>query len=683
MDFEGWILDARPEVGGLSLLLTDGHRRARAWVRAAHDLYLRLPDPGTLDRLLEHPEAVRAQEESWYAPPWYRTLVPIHRLSFRSVEGARAVEATVRVRGLGEVYNTFPGPVTRALYALGCPATSRVRAEGSGVFPEGETPGESAYLGRSGLTLLEDPLALGYAPPGFRLAEVRFFDWYGETTAAPSHHPPERFRLSFWDGATVTTEEGPLPSLGSHAAALSAADVLMYPRAFRWLLGRAGVDITRVPITLHRHSPGSAPLPEEIVKLVEWSRISFLPMGELAGASIGKALTANEVRRAFERRYLVPDRPVHVERRKSLQDLVTHDRGGVLFRPVPGIYGNVAQLDFSSMYPALIARWNISPETVNAPGAVPVLVPGVRHTVEPAAVRRGIVPEALEWLIARREATRARGAADPTADLRQGAIKWLLVASFGYLGFRNARFGKIEAHECVTALSRHYMRQAIRVATDRGFRVLHVMVDSLFAQKEGATGEEFQALLEAIRTETGLGIKVDAHYDWVVLCNNRGTEIGSPARYFGRLLDGSLKVKGLDVVRRDTPGVVRKVQAAALQELGAARTPHEFGERLPQVATLFEEAAANVRRNAVDPADWVLTVARGKRAGGSDGGSGPGGYGDVPFVQIIEGRRPYMADLGFSGVAREHYVRRLEKAKEQLTPTNLARPGSAGEVVGW
>ncbi len=673
MDFEGWILDARPEAGGISLLLSDGGRRVRAWVRAAHDLYLWLPDPRVLDRLLEHPEALRAQEESWYAPPWYRTTLPIQRLSFHSVEGVREVEATVRSLSLGEVYNTFPGPVTRALYPLGFPATSWVRIAGPGVLPDGETPAESSYLGREAITFLEDPLALGYTAPRFRTAEVRFFDWFGETTASPSRRLPQRYHLSVTSNGEAWEEEGPLSDLGRHAREISAADVLMVPRAFQGILGRAGVVLPAVPITLHRHTPNSAPLPEELVKIVEWCRISFLPMGELAGASIGKPLTANEVWRAVRRRYLIPDRAVHIERRKSLEDLTTHDRGGILFRPVPGIYGNVAQLDFASMYPALIARWNISPETVNAPGASPVPVPGVRHMVEPSSERRGIVPEALEWLIARREETRRRSATDPLADLRQGAIKWLLVASFGYLGFRNARFGKIEAHECVTALSRHYMRQAIRVATDRGFRVLHVMVDSLFAQKDGATPEDFEALLGAIRTETGLAIKTDALYDWLVLCNNRGTEIGSPARYFGRLSGGELKVKGLDVVRRDTPGVVRKAQAAALSELGSALTPEEYEGKRSHVTALFEETMRRVRRGEVDPKDWVLTVARGRRAGGSDRGGGHGGYADVPYVQIIEGDRPYMADLGFSGVAREHYVRLLEKAMEQVTP---AHPGN-------
>ena len=46
---------------------------------------------------------------------------------------------------------------------------------------------------------------------------------------------------------------------------------------------------------------------------------------------------------------------------------------------------------------------------------------------------------------------------------RAAALKWLLVVCFGYLGYKNARFGKIESHEAVTAMSRELMLQAKEV----------------------------------------------------------------------------------------------------------------------------------------------------------------------------------------------------------------------------
>jgi hypothetical protein len=64
-------------------------------------------------------------------------------------------------------------------------------------------------------------------------------------------------------------------------------------------------------------------------------------------------------------------------------------------------------------------------------------------------------------------------------------LKWLLVCCFGYTGYKNARFGKIEAHEAINALAREKLLVAKEAAEQRGFRVLHALVDSIYVQKAG------------------------------------------------------------------------------------------------------------------------------------------------------------------------------------------------------
>ncbi len=44
--------------------------------------------------------------------------------------------------------------------------------------------------------------------------------------------------------------------------------------------------------------------------------------------------------------------------------------------------------------------------------------------------------------------------------------KWLLVTCFGYLGYKNARFGRIEAHQAVTAYGRETLLAAKEAAED-------------------------------------------------------------------------------------------------------------------------------------------------------------------------------------------------------------------------
>jgi DNA polymerase-2 len=61
----------------------------------------------------------------------------------------------------------------------------------------------------------------------------------------------------------------------------------------------------------------------------------------------------------------------------------------------------------------------------------------------------------------------------------------MLVTCFGYLGYRNARFGRIEAHEAVTAFGREKLLQAKEICEEEGFELLHAITDSLWIRKEG------------------------------------------------------------------------------------------------------------------------------------------------------------------------------------------------------
>jgi len=72
---------------------------------------------------------------------------------------------------------------------------------------------------------------------------------------------------------------------------------------------------------------------------------------------------------------------------------------------------------------------------------------------------------------------------------RAAAHKWLLVTCFGYLGYKNARFGRIEAHESVTAYGREALLRAKEVAEEMGYEVLHMYVDGLWVCRPGGSSQ--------------------------------------------------------------------------------------------------------------------------------------------------------------------------------------------------
>ncbi len=165
------------------------------------------------------------------------------------------------------------------------------------------------------------------------------------------------------------------------------------------------------------------------------------------------------------------------------------DRGGHIFEPKIGVFEQVAEIDFTSMYPQIMSNYNISPETFNCECCKEDgnKVPGLPFYT--CKKQRGIVSDALDLPLRKRKAYKMLSRTLPPDQAKiykkmSDALKWPLVCSFGYLGFKNARFGKVEGHQSVCAYSRDLLLLAQEIAEDRGFGILHGIVDSMWLQHQ-------------------------------------------------------------------------------------------------------------------------------------------------------------------------------------------------------
>ncbi len=165
---------------------------------------------------------------------------------------------------------------------------------------------------------------------------------------------------------------------------------------------------------------------------------------------------------------------------------------------------------------------------------------------------------------------------------------------FGYLGYKNARFGRIEAHEAVTAYGREALLRAKEAAEDMGYQVLHMYVDGMWVKKTGAkTVEALQPLLKEIAKRTGLPIALDGIYRWVAFLPSRlDGRVPVANRYFGVYQDGTLKVRGIEARRRDASPFVVDTQMEILRLLASGRRGDE--------ETSLEQVFALLRRKLVD-----------------------------------------------------------------------------------
>jgi DNA polymerase elongation subunit (family B) len=194
---------------------------------------------------------------------------------------------------------------------------------------------------------------------------------------------------------------------------------------------------------------------------------------------------------------------------------------------------------------------------------------------------------------------------EPPAFFVDGGV--LTHNCFGYLGYRNARFGRIEAHEAVTAFGRDKLLRAKELAEAAGFRVMHAITDSLWIKREGATRSDVLALCDEITQECEVEMSLEGIYRWIIFLSSKEKEARSvPARYYGVFSDGEVKARGLAFRRADTPRFIREAQLEMLAIVSKARTLAERKILAEEARRVFIERMAQVESGEVDPQTLVL-----------------------------------------------------------------------------
>ncbi len=251
------------------------------------------------------------------------------------------------------------------------------------------------------------------------------------------------------------------------------------------LLGRIHIDINNSFIYNDSGLEG----------LYEIARVCRMPLHTAARASIGKCLSSLQFYYATQKGILIPWKPAIAEQFKTHEGLLVADRGGFILEPEIGVHENAAEFDFVSLYPNIMLKKNLSAETINCSCCTDseLKVPELNYSI--CEKRVGIVPTSLRIVLekrARYKELKNNNNNDATFspklqavyDARQNALKWILVTSFGYLGFNNAKFGRIDAHIAVCAFDRQILLQAVKIAERHGFRILHSIVDSIWIKKK-------------------------------------------------------------------------------------------------------------------------------------------------------------------------------------------------------
>jgi len=280
---------------------------------------------------------------------------------------------------------------------------------------------------------------------------------------------------------------------------------------------------------------------------IQLSSISGLPLDQVGASSVGARVEWMIFYEAVKRGELAPNR--------EERPYETY-KGAVVLEPRPGLHEDIAVIDFSSMYPSIMMKYNVSPDTLvigdcNDCYVAPENNYRFRKTPE------GLYPGLLRVLVESRRKVRElmKNYPENSPDWvllneRQRALKVMANAMYGYCGWLGARWYRREVAEAVTAWGRNLLKTVIEKARSLGLPIIYGDTDSLFVKN---MGDKVDALINYINNELGFDVKVDKVYRRVLFTEAK-------KRYVGLTIDGEVDIVGFEAVRGDWAEVAKDVQ---------------------------------------------------------------------------------------------------------------------------
>jgi len=129
----------------------------------------------------------------------------------------------------------------------------------------------------------------------------------------------------------------------------------------------------------------------------------------------------------------------------------------------------------------------------------------------------------------------------------------------------------------------------------------------MWLKKPDATVKEYEQLCAEIQRELDFPISFEGRYKWIVFLTSRvDPRVPVLNRYYGVFEDGTMKVRGIDLRRRDTPAIVRRCQTEMLTVLSQANSLREFRFLIPKALKVLEGYVSLLKAGRVLIEDLVI-----------------------------------------------------------------------------
>jgi DNA polymerase, archaea type len=222
---------------------------------------------------------------------------------------------------------------------------------------------------------------------------------------------------------------------------------------------------------------------------------------------------------------------------RTIEDLVSNDRGGMIISPQTGLHENIIVLDYDNEYANLIINHNLSYETV---------IQNERVSDEERS--KGLLPTVVEKYLNRRLYLEdlSKRLSEGTKEYlwcqqRLDSLKNILVCLYGTTGSIWNRYGNVRVFEEINRLSREVLIKTKDVVQKLGYELIYADTDSVFIKNpnRGTPANQYDKLVNMLRREIDLPISLEHDFRFLVLLPLEADEkIEALKQYYGKHMKG-------------------------------------------------------------------------------------------------------------------------------------------------
>ncbi len=265
--------------------------------------------------------------------------------------------------------------------------------------------------------------------------------------------------------------------------------------------------------------------------------------------------------------------------------------GGYVHTLEPGLYHWICVLDFKSMYPSIIIKYNICFTTLTDEDGFES--PTGVHFMRPEQ-RKGIIPGILQELMSERDELKRKMKSAKSEEERryydglQKAVKILMNTFYGVLASSFYRFTDPRIGASITAFARETIKKIIATIESRGLKVVYGDTDSIFFESTYHELEKTVEFGERIAREISERENLILEFEKVL---EPFFSHGAKKRYVGKIVwpeenSGELIIRGYEIRRTDSFDLQSEAQLMIFEKImdgdiqGAIELSKEIVEKI-------------------------------------------------------------------------------------------------------